>query len=664
MVLAPPARPPLPENPDPLEYLDALIEEARRRARRRRMRYSACALAAAAGVGAVFGLGGRGPDGGANQGGGDGGRPPVARIQSRAPRSVRAAPGNGPLAIISAAGVSTVGPAGSLKTLFKCARPTRCYGSVQSIDWSPDGTSLAFSVSSNRVREHSGIHVLNLSSGAHRLVSRRNGFSLDWSPDGSRIAYIESSLCCMPWGVINVVRANGSGRRIVRTGSDGADASPSWSPDGKRLAFATMAHPLMTAASQKHAQISVIDLDGSHRSRVVAAGSGPAWSPDGKSIAYHARCGGIKLATPAGADVTPSPLRGCGSIGVSRGVPVWSPDGRKLVVANNLGVFVIDARNGGMQPALLTGFGNRATGLGLFGSGRPSWRPITAVPRSRAKKVPAALVHLYDYNAGAPLNVKQLSTRKAGGAIIRDLSFRGPRGDRVPAYLVLPTGRGPFPAVVIQPGSGQGRRFGLGLARLLARHGLASFLSQPPLARSGGDTPITFRASQDRALWIETVVEVRRSLDLLASRPEIDSHRLAYVGFSMGAFTGGILSGVDPRFAAYVLQAGGASIKAVIDHGVAGPPPPKARLGAYLRRAVVPFAPARYVGAAAPASLFFQAGKSDDVVGPASLAALYRSASNPKRIVWYSAAHADLPTNPRVTRDAVAWLSARLRRTN
>jgi fermentation-respiration switch protein FrsA (DUF1100 family) len=78
----------------------------------------------------------------------------------------------------------------------------------------------------------------------------------------------------------------------------------------------------------------------------------------------------------------------------------------------------------------------------------------------------------------------------------------------------------------------------------------------------------------------------------------------------------------------------------------------------------VPFAPARYVGAAAPASLFFQAGKSDDVVGPASLAAVYRSASNPKRIIWYSAAHADLPTNPRVTRDAVAWLSARLRRTS
>ena len=663
MVVAPPARPPLPENPDPLEYLDALIEEARRRARRRRMRYTACALAAAAGVGAVFGLGGRGTDGGANQRGGDGGRPPVARIQSRASRSVRAAPGNGPLAIISAAGVSTVGPEGSLKALFKCARPTRCYGSVQSIDWSPDGTRLAFSVSSNRVPEYSGIHVLNLSSGTHRLVSRRNGFSLDWSPDGSRIAYVESSLCCMPWGVINVVRADGSGRRIVRTGSEGADASPSWSPDGKRLAFATMAHPLMTAASQKRAQISVIDLDGSHRSRVVAAGSGPAWSPDGKSIAYHARCGGIKLATPTGADVTPSPVGGCRSIGVSRGVPVWSPDGRMLAVANNLGVFVVDARNGGMQPALLTGFGNRETGLGLFGSGRPTWQPIAAAPRSQDTGAPAALVHLYDYDR-ALLDVKQVSARRTGGAIIRDLSFRSPRGDRVPAYLVVPTGRGPFPAVVIQPGAGQDRRFGLGLARLLARQGLASFLSQPPLARSKGDTPITFRARQDRALWIETVVEVRRSLDLLAARPEIDAKRLGYVGFSMGAFTGGIVSGVDRRITAYVLQAAGSSIKTVIDHGVAGPPPPGARLAAYLRRAVVPFAPARYVGSAAPASLFFQAGKSDDVVGPASLAALYHAASKPKRIVWYSAAHADLPSNPGVTRDAVTWLSARLRRTS
>jgi Tol biopolymer transport system component len=148
--------------------------------------------------------------------------------------------------------------------------------------------------------------------------------------------------------------------------------SPSWSPEGKRLVFATTATPYVERVTD--ASVSIVDLDGSHRRRLVEHASAPAWSPDGNRIAYHAGCGGIRLITPAGADATPeSPTFGCrGSTPVRRGRPVWSPDNRKLAVANALGVFVIDLRT--RTTELVTPFGSRETGLGIFRTAQPSWR--------------------------------------------------------------------------------------------------------------------------------------------------------------------------------------------------------------------------------------------------------------------------------------------------
>jgi Tol biopolymer transport system component len=123
--------------------------------------------------------------------------------------------------------------------------------------------------------------------------------------------------------------------------------------------------------------VSVIDLDGSHRTVLAAGASGPAWSPDGRFIAYHAACGGIRLMTPAALDRTPaSTALRCRSFGPRDGVPVRSPDGKRLVVANARGVFEVNP-HGGAAARLLTRFGRCETGLGIFRTARPSSRPLT-----------------------------------------------------------------------------------------------------------------------------------------------------------------------------------------------------------------------------------------------------------------------------------------------
>jgi dienelactone hydrolase len=51
--------------------------------------------------------------------------------------------------------------------------------------------------------------------------------------------------------------------------------------------------------------------------------------------------------------------------------------------------------------------------------------------------------------------------------------------------------------------------------------------------------------------------DLRRTVDYLATRPDIDSTKLAYLGYSWGARIGPIALGVEPRFKLAVLHIGG-----------------------------------------------------------------------------------------------------------
>jgi Tol biopolymer transport system component len=241
-------------------------------------------------------------------------------------------------------------------------------GWVESLDWSPNGRWLALSVTSiGAANPNNGIHVVDLTTGIDRQIrscvpGECDWFDLDWSPDSARIAYVTNSR-------MYIIERNGSGPRLVRTGMRGTVSTPSWSLDGKRIAFANRPWP--------HGPSSVyaVDSDGANRALVARDAAAPAWSPDGTTIALASRCGGIKLVTPRGRDVTPG--RGsCRVIGAT-GVPVWRPDGSQIAIARvgwtsigaRAGIFVMDAD--GKNLRLLT----HETGRGFNGRPDASWQP-------------------------------------------------------------------------------------------------------------------------------------------------------------------------------------------------------------------------------------------------------------------------------------------------
>ena len=148
----------------------AVIEEARNRARRRRTRYALLAvLVLAVAAGAYFST----HRGGAGAGG------PAARALQRIDIVPSATPRtNGALTIMDVqanakhegpAGwysISTVDKLGRLHRLARCSTQVRWCGEVESIDWSPDGRSLAFAVTSLSMKNpFNGVHVLNLRTG-------------------------------------------------------------------------------------------------------------------------------------------------------------------------------------------------------------------------------------------------------------------------------------------------------------------------------------------------------------------------------------------------------------------------------------------------------------------------------------------------------------------
>jgi hypothetical protein len=239
------------------------------------------------------------------------------------------------------------------------------------------------------------------------------------------------------------------------------------------------------------------------------------------------------------------------------------------------------------------------------------------------------------------------------------VTYASPKGGRVPAYVVAPEGRGPFAGLILQHGLPGSRDDVLATAQELARTGAVVVAISAPFARPGhpGRLPVTL-TPRDRFEQIQLIVDLRRAVDLLLARRDVDPHRIAYVGWSYGAAMGGLLAGVEHRVAAYVLAVGDGGLVEHFRNPAQSPvwSLPRARRRRWLA-AMEPIEPLRYVGHARPASLYFQSGTRDDVVPPAAARRYQRAGSTPKKISWYRSGH-HLPVAAEC--DQARWLEARV----
>ncbi|HEX6904783.1 MAG TPA: acetylxylan esterase [Thermoanaerobaculia bacterium] len=256
---------------------------------------------------------------------------------------------------------------------------------------------------------------------------------------------------------------------------------------------------------------------------------------------------------------------------------------------------------------------------------------------------------MFDYDVSAPLDIKEAGAEKRRDVRVLDLTYASPMGGRVPAYLILPPGEGNRPAVLfLHPGQGNRSTFVDEAVELARDHDIVSLTIDAPFLRSENQERRTqagpFNAELDRRETIQTIVDLRRGLDLLAARPEVDPTRLVYVGHSLGATLGGILAGIEKRPVAYVLMAGFPSMTRSYTHGenqIAAAFKKllsSERQEAYVQ-AMAPLDAVHYIGQAAPAKIFFQFASQDELLTPSDAEAYIQAASEPKEVRWYETGH-------------------------
>jgi pimeloyl-ACP methyl ester carboxylesterase len=254
---------------------------------------------------------------------------------------------------------------------------------------------------------------------------------------------------------------------------------------------------------------------------------------------------------------------------------------------------------------------------------------------------------LLEYDASAPLDVQEAGTEQRGDARVIDLTYASPLGGRVPAYLVLPKGEGKRPGILfLHPGQGSRTTFLDEAVELARDRGFVSLAISAPFLRPENRERARkpFDPETDRKEQIQTIVDLRRGLDLLASRPEVDPSRLAYVGHSLGATVGGTLAGIDKRPVAFILMAGLPSLthaNAEGDNQVATafqtfltPEQQDAHT-----KALAPLDAVHFIGRAAPAKLLFQFAHRDEFITYWDAALFVQAASAPKEVQWYDTDH-------------------------
>jgi dienelactone hydrolase len=292
--------------------------------------------------------------------------------------------------------------------------------------------------------------------------------------------------------------------------------------------------------------------------------------------------------------------------------------------------------------------------------------PVAATSLARPTAPAASATDtVFDYDPKAALDIQEIGAGKHDAEFtLHDVSFASPKGGRVPAYLVVPDGPGPFAGLLLMPGSG-GIRGGplLRYAQDLAKTGVVSLLMDGPEARFPHDGPLFRWTEEDRAIIVQYVVDLRRGIDLLTARPEVDPKRLGYIGIGFSGAMGGVLAGVDKRIKAYVLNAAPANY--VTEIMVPSHPlypalheVPQAQQQRWAA-AYEPVQPDHYIGRAAPAALFFQPVIHDGFTTNAETERLYQAASAPKQITWYDATR-DSSLNADTIRDQLAWFKTEL----
>jgi cephalosporin-C deacetylase-like acetyl esterase len=259
----------------------------------------------------------------------------------------------------------------------------------------------------------------------------------------------------------------------------------------------------------------------------------------------------------------------------------------------------------------------------------------------------------YDYDHDLPLmDSLRLISDTADGTLYY-LTYQSVHDAEVTGLLSLPErGKAPFPVVILMHGLGDrktvdyveaGNKFlldaGYAVLRLdISNHGdrfRHDFDFDPT-----GD--LRYRT---REVISQTVFDLRRAVDFIQTREELDPERIGYFGISLGGIIGTIFCGIDDRVKVPVIVLAGGKLNLMFGMDA---------FSADTRNYLSIMDPVNFVGMISPRPLLMVNASNDDVIPPLTSKLLFKAAKKPKEIIWYPSRHHDLPVD-KAYPDGIHW---------
>lgn len=240
------------------------------------------------------------------------------------------------------------------------------------------------------------------------------------------------------------------------------------------------------------------------------------------------------------------------------------------------------------------------------------------------------------------------------------ISYRSVHNARVTGLLSLPEkGKAPFPVIILMHGLGDsktvdyievGNKYlldaGYAVLRLdISNHG-DRFIYDYDFDLIHGYRYWT------REMITQTVFDLRRAIDFIQTRDELDHERIGYFGISLGGIIGTLFCSVDDRVKVPVIVLAGGNLNLMFG---------KKALSEDTKDFLSIIDPINFVAMISPRPLLMINAENDDVVPPITSKLLFKAAKEPKKIIWYPAKHHDIPID-KVYPDGIHWFDEYLKR--
>jgi len=259
----------------------------------------------------------------------------------------------------------------------------------------------------------------------------------------------------------------------------------------------------------------------------------------------------------------------------------------------------------------------------------------------------------YEYDKGLALRdsvtlVKDTTTFKEYHVSYYSVNFK-----KVPGILTIPkNATKPVPIIILLHGAGDRKTvdyvsFG---NDFLLKNGYAVF--RIDISKHGDrkedeyDLSFTGKTRYwSREIITQTVFDLRRAVDFIETRPELNANKIGYFGISLGGITGTIFCGVEERVKVPVIVLGGGQFNLMYESKA---------LSADAKDFTSIIEPLNFVKEIAPRPLLMINAENDEIIPPMMSKLLYNKAKKPKNIIWYPAKHHDIPLE-NVYQDGVNW---------